>query len=84
MFFWHNGCIRRPNERGCHKQDCGDERVVAHHKRRLERVGQRFGALIANSVATEVQFGDGEIGLALIRVTNGVWRVRKDAAHKIS
>ena len=32
----------------------------------------------------EGQFGDGEIGLALMGATNGVWRVRKDAAYKVS
>ena len=30
-----------------------------------------------NVIAREPQSGDGEIGLPLIRDTNGVWRVRK-------
>ena len=37
----------------------------AYHKRRFEGIGQRAGASIANLVASEVQFGDGEVGLVL-------------------
>ena len=37
----------------------------AYHKRRLEGLCQRAGALITDVVAKEVQFGDGEVGLVL-------------------
>ena len=36
-----------------------------HHKRRLEGLCQRAGALITDVVAMEVQFGDGDVGLVL-------------------
>ena len=37
----------------------------ADHKRRLEGLCQRAGALITDAVGTEVQFGDGDVGLVL-------------------
>ena len=37
----------------------------AYHKRRLEGLCQRAGALITDAVAKEIQFGDGHVGLVL-------------------
>ena len=48
----------------------------ADHKRRLEGLCQRAGASIANDVGTEVQFGDGDVGLVLKQP----WRINSQPA----
>ena len=60
----------------CHQRDSWRRTRCADHKRRLEGLCQRAGASIANDVGTEVQFGDGDVGLVLKQP----WRINSQPA----